>query len=434
MTRKENPGLLVDTLGLALRARGLTRPNPLVGAVLVTPSGKKFQGYHPYHGGLHAEAVVLHQAGNQARGGVLYCSLEPCCHNSKGKLQPPCAQAIIQAGVSKVVIGQLDPNPRVRGGGVALLHQAGIEVELSQSNRDFLRLNPQFNTLHLLDRPWIHLKVAITLDGKIAALDGRSKWITGPSLRQRVQDLRAGHDAVAVGIGTVLQDDPHLDLRQGVNQPMAVVFDRNLSIPFSSYLVTHRPQDLVIGCNPSALTSSQAQELKTRGVRFVVNGLKPDSVVGLETELEFGLKSQLRGLTSLGIQSMLVEGGARLLTSFLNQGLWDEITLHIAPSIMGRGISMVGDLMIKDSTVEKLTVEESLPSQQGLGLEPRESIAHDSSVPLESTDGPALGALELLNLEDPTWESLAGHGICHGFRPGWIEQLAGRLDHVHRTC
>ena len=387
MTRKEDPGLLIDTLGLATRAKGLTKPNPLVGAVLVTPSGKKFQGYHPYHGGLHAEAVVLQQAGDQARGGVLYCSLEPCCHSSKEKIQPPCAQTIIQAGVSKVVIGQLDPNPKVRGGGVALLRQAGIEVELSQSIEDFVRINSNFNTVHLLNRPWVHLKAAITLDGKIANLDGQSKWITGPSLRQRVQVLRSEHDAIGVGRGTVAQDDPHLDLRPADQQsnhaqPLAVVFDRNLSISSSSYLVTQRPKQLIICCNKSSVDSPIGQKLTDQGVRLVPG--------------DHTLQSHLAGLKALGIQSILIEGGAGLFTTFLSQGLWDEITLHIAPSLMGQGLSVAG--------------------------------------PLGSSSGsPAGNPLNLLNLEDPTWESLDGHGICHGYRPGWLEELVRGLEHVYRA-
>ena len=366
--------LLQRTLGLASRGAGLTDPNPLVGAVLVDSDGKQFQGFHSYYTGPHAEAVVLAQAGDKARGAVLYCSLEPCCHSGQGKHQPPCSRAIIAAGVARVVIGQLDPNPRVRGGGVAELRRAGISVTVVDDPRDFMRLNPAFNTRHLLDRPYVFLKAGVSLDGQIASSEGRSRWITGERARKEVHALRAQVDAVAVGVGTVVADDPHLGARpewQAARPQRAVVFDRNLEIPENSRLLRERATELVIVTSPTTLTSGKVDFLRDQGVTLVQSD-------------EEDLGTALSGLAAQGIQSLLVEGGRRVLSEFLQAGAWDELTLFFAPKVLGAGIGLFGDLGIVD---------------------------------------PALAQ----GFEDPSWKILGDHAVFHGHRPGWLDELIASL-------
>jgi len=371
------PSLLGDTLGLAHKGDGRTRPNPLVGAVVLDSQGRQFQGYHPRYGSVHAEAVALDLAGPAARGSTLYCSLEPCCHSGQGKHQPPCTGKIIAAGVQKVVVGQLDPNPQVRGKGLDQLRRAGIEVELASDPRPFLRLNPGFNTRHLLDRPYVHLKAALSLDGKISPVPGQGGWISGPDARTEVHDLRSRYDGVGVGVGTVLSDNPQLSVRTDGykgEQPRAVLFDRHLRTPLDSFLVQQRPGETFIVGGEGANNTPRGRELASRGVEVLPS--------------DGSLAGQLAALAGVSIQTLLVEGGAEILTQFFVSELWDEITLYFAPKILGTGVPL-------------------LASGSG-NRQPR--------VP---------------EFEDGEWRILGSQGIFHAYRPGWVDQLARRLPDVH---
>ncbi len=356
MSRFRNQDLPALTLSLARKGAGSVAPNPMVGAVVVRDGTVVGRGYHARYGGAHAEAVALADAGLRARGAVLYCNLEPCSYDLPGKHQPPCTRDIINAGITRVIIGQLDPNPLVRGSGVRQLRRAGVEVEIADDNARFWNLNAAFNISMALRRPLVHLKVAMSLDGKIAAASGESKWITDADARKDAHRLRRRHDAVAVGVETVLADDSRLTVRQEGTvdharaQPRAVVFDSRLRTPLTSYLVRRRASDLVI-----LTLESNAVEWTTRREAFAERGV---TVVAVSPEPEseepprcrarpIPLRGALGILHRLGIQSLLVEGGATLIASFISARCFDRFTVYIAPLLMGNGISLHGNLGVE---------------------------------------------------------------------------------------
>ena len=325
---------------LARKGGADVAPNPQVGALVVANERVVAEGYHARYGGPHAEAEALDVAGDAARGATLYCTLEPCSYDAPDKHQPPCTRRIIAAGISRVVIGQLDPNPRVRGNGVAILREAGVEVVVADEPGPFLRLNPAFNTWMASHRPEVHLKTAMSLDGRIATADGNSRWITDETARRRAHALRGEADAVAVGIGTVLADDPLLPTRL-VAAPDArpVVFDSSLAIPLSSALVRGRPRDLIVVT--AATEADRRRDLERRGVTVVpVNSTSGSHEEGGRVDVAEALVR----LGELGIRSLLVEGGSRLVTSFVRRDLFDRMTAFVAPILLGAGIPAVGEL------------------------------------------------------------------------------------------
>jgi diaminohydroxyphosphoribosylaminopyrimidine deaminase/5-amino-6-(5-phosphoribosylamino)uracil reductase len=278
-------------LELAERGRGKVEDHPLVGAVVVAGDEIVGEGWYEYASVNHAEVRALRQAGERARGATLYVTLEPCAHQGR---TPACTDAVIQAGVARVVIGALDPNP-VAGGGLEELRAAGIDVELLQSD-DARRQNEAWRTWKALDRPFVTYKVAVTLDGHVAA-PGR-RWLTGEDSRRLVHELRAASDAVAVGMGTVRADAPRLDARD--------------------VGATRQPRRLAFGRGPL-----------------------PD---GSELELHTGpLDDELRALAAEGVQSLLLEGGPTLATAFFEADLIDKLLLLVAPIADGEGPRFVGD-------------------------------------------------------------------------------------------
>lgn len=271
-------------LELAERGRGTTSPNPVVGAVIVRGDRVVGEGWHERPGEAHAEVRALEAAGDDARGATMYVTLEPCSHHGR---TPPCADAIVAAGVERVVVGTGDPNPEVDGAGVARLRAAGVEVEVEDSFAA-RAANAGYLSVHRRGRPWVILKLATTLDGGLA-VPGR-RWVTGDASRRRVHELRARVDAVAVGMGTVRTDAPRLDAR-GVNAP-------------------RQPRRLAFGKGPLP--------------------------AGSELELRSGaLEPELRELAVEGVQTLLVEGGAQLAASFLDGDLVDELRWFMAPVIGG---------------------------------------------------------------------------------------------------
>ena len=338
--------LLARTLALARKGQGQVPPNPMVGAVVAGDHRIISEGHHERYGGPHAEAIALAHAGDQARGAVLYCSLEPCSFDAPGKHQPPCVAAIIGAGIRRVVVGQLDPNPLVRGSGVAALRSAGITVDVADDEACW-ELNDGFNTAMALGRPFVHIKSAISLDGRIAAAGGKSRWITDEAARRDAHALRATVDAVVVGIGTVLADDPLLTVRidgRDVRQPRAVVFDSTLRIPLSSHLVRERPQMLIVLAarrdqDPS--WNSRCRTLRDAGVTVL-------EVPHARPEERPEPAAALQALYRAGLRSLLVEGGAALITSFVRSALYDRLTLYRSPMLLGDGVAFLGDLGIRD--------------------------------------------------------------------------------------
>jgi diaminohydroxyphosphoribosylaminopyrimidine deaminase / 5-amino-6-(5-phosphoribosylamino)uracil reductase len=283
---------LERAIELAERGRGTTRPNPVVGAVVVAGGEVVGEGWHERKGGPHAEVVALQAAGERARGATLYVTMEPCAHHGS---TPPCTDAVLQAEVARVVAGSLDPNPEA-GGGLDVLGAAGVEVEHADSFEARAQ-NEAWRTWVVARRPFVTLKLAVTLDGRVAVPG--SRWVTGEESRLRVHELRAASDAVAVGMGTVRADDPKLDARgvDAVEQPRRLAFGRG-PLPAGSELE-------------------------------LLSGLLADELMALGEE---------------GIQSLLLEGGPTLATAFIERDLVDRLLVFVAPAIAGGGPLLLGSL------------------------------------------------------------------------------------------
>jgi len=317
---------MARALEIASLARGKTSPNPLVGAVVVRDGVVVGEGYHLKAGAPHAEVHALRQAGERARGATLYVTLEPCCHYGK---TPPCTGGIIKAGVTRVVVAVADPNPRVSGRGIQVLRQAGIAVETGVLEAEARRLNEAFFKHITSGHPFVTLKAAMSLDGKIATSSGESKWITGPESRSLVQRLRLENDAVLVGIGTVLADDPLLTVRlPGEDRkPLRVVADSSLRIPLESRLVqTARDHPTVVAGVEERCPAARREMLIGRGVEV----WELPEAHGM-----VDIRALLHALGSRDVVGLLLEGGSTLNASFLEAGAVDKYVFFVAPMIIG---------------------------------------------------------------------------------------------------
>ena len=310
-------------LRLAGAGRGRTSPNPLVGAVLVKNGKVVGEGYHARIGEAHAEIVALRQAGEEARGAVLYLNLEPCTHYGR---TPPCVPQVIKAGLKRVVIGTKDPNPVVNGKGIETLRKSGLDIKVGVLEKECKRLNEGFCKYILKKEPFVILKVAATLDGKIAARNGASKWISGEASRSYVHKLRDQVDGVLVGIGTVLRDDPLLTARmkRGRN-PYRIVLDSRLKIPEEAKVFEHSPSEVILATTGTA-PHEKIERLEKRGVRVLIIDSKAGRV---------DLKSCLSKLGEIGMMNLLVEGGSQVNGSFLDEGLIDKFLLFLSPRWVG---------------------------------------------------------------------------------------------------
>jgi diaminohydroxyphosphoribosylaminopyrimidine deaminase/5-amino-6-(5-phosphoribosylamino)uracil reductase len=323
-----------QALSLAERGRGYVEPNPLTGAVIVRDGRPVGEGWHQRFGQAHAEVNALAVAGEAARGATLYVTLEPCCHFGK---TPPCTDAVIRAGVSRIVAAMSDPFPQVAGKGAELLRQAGVAVEMGVCEADARRLNAPYLKLLAKGRPYVHAKWAMTLDGKIATRSGDSKWISNEASRRRVHELRGRMDAIIVGVGTVLADDPQLTARPpGPRVPRRVVLDHLGRTPLTSRLVqTAReiPTWIVTADEPAPqLAAAGCQVLRL-----------PDLTALLD---EMGRRR---------MTNILVEGGAKVLGSVRDAGEIDEVHVFIAPRLVGgreartpmagRGVEKIADAL-----------------------------------------------------------------------------------------
>lgn len=308
-------------------------PNPMVGAVLVKGGRVIGAGYHRRYGGDHAEVDAIKRAKEPVRGATLYVTLEPCCHWGK---TPPCTDAILRAGISRVVVATLDPNPRVAGRGKAILEENGVEVEVGVLADEARRLNRAYFKYHEEGLPLVTLKWAQTLDGRIATSAGDARWISSEPALRFAHRLRAHHDAVLVGIGTVLRDDPELTVRlvRGRN-PKRVVLDSRLRLPLDAKLLSS-PDGLIVAHSQGA-EPEKAEALRARGAEVIPCG-----------EERVDLRRLLLELHRRSVQSVLVEGGREVLTGFLREGLWDRVVVIIAPKLMGEGIEAIGDLGIRE--------------------------------------------------------------------------------------
>lgn len=324
MASPADTGWMRHALRLAARAQGRTAPNPLVGAVVVRDGEVVGEGWHPRAGEPHAEVFAFRQAGEKAQGGTLYVTLEPCCHYGR---TPPCTEAVLASGVRRVVVAMADPFPRVAGGGLTQLSQAGIEIECGLLEADARELNRAYLCAVERGRAWVTLKMAMTLDGKIATHTGDSRWISGEASRRYVHRLRDRHDAVMVGIGTARADDPQLTARvPGGRNPARVVVDPRGELPRDGYLArTAREIPTVVALGETADARARA-ELANLGVEIEVI---PECEGRLELEI------LLRKLAGRDLHSVLCEGGAGLAGSLLDGGLVDEVVWFIAPKLVG---------------------------------------------------------------------------------------------------
>lgn len=311
-------------LRLAKKGRGRTAPNPMVGAVVVLQGKIVGEGYHHAAGKAHAEILALAAAGPLTKGATLYTTLEPCCHTKKRT--PPCTEALIKSGVVRVVSAMKDPNPRVSGKGFKQLKDAGIQVEQGLLREAAEVLNEVFMKNMETGQPFVTLKAAMTLDGRIATASGESKWISGERARLEVDRLRAEADGVLVGIGTVLADDPMLRLRKtkGKN-PIRVVLDPHLKIPLSSRLVETARETPTVILTTEAAAASQGKVLEGKGVlvrKIVLQGK------------EMPFKVILHDLAKQGITHLLVEGGGGVNGIALRSGCVDRVIFYISPRFL----------------------------------------------------------------------------------------------------
>jgi len=306
--------------------RGHPSPNPHVGAVVVAPSGEIVAtGHHEAAGQDHAEVAALKTAGERAKGATLYVTLEPCNHQGR---TPPCVESIVRAGITRVVVGCRDPNPHVTGGGVEALRRADIHVESGILEREAQELLAPWAKFVTTAMPFVRLKLALSLDGRIATRTGASRWVTGPEARARVHLLRSECDAVMVGVGTVISDDPRLNVRHVEGpSPKRVVLDTKLRTPHDSRLVTTAEEiPTWIICSHHAPEEGRAA-LEARGVRvWTVD----ENVSG-----RVDVSAALRLLGSRGVVTLLVEGGAEVAGSFLAGDHADELHAFLAPKLLG---------------------------------------------------------------------------------------------------
>jgi diaminohydroxyphosphoribosylaminopyrimidine deaminase/5-amino-6-(5-phosphoribosylamino)uracil reductase len=312
-------------LALQHGAKGTPSPNPHVGAAVVKGGQSVGVAHHERAGEDHAEVLALAQAGDKARGATLYVTLEPCNHLGR---TPPCTDAIIGAKVARVVIGCLDPNPHVDGGGVEKLRAAGIQVDIGCREAEAKRLIAPWSKFVTTGLPYVTLKLALSLDGRIASRTGSSKWVTGPEARARVHLLRAQHDAVVIGIGTALADDPRLTVRDAPgHSPLRVVLDTKLRLPTSSRLVQTAREVPTWVVSTTDASSANEGALTELGVEIL---RAPPSAEGRIDPL-----AALKLLASRGIVTVMVEGGAELAGSLLAAAVIDELHCFIAPILLG---------------------------------------------------------------------------------------------------
>lgn len=313
-------------LELAKTAEGQTSPNPLVGAVCVKNGQIIGTGAHVKAGMPHAEVHALQMAGTAAKDADLYVTLEPCAHEGKTK---PCTDLIIESGIRRVMIASVDPNPVVSGRGIELLKLAGIEVHVGVLQKEAEYLNRAFFHFIKYGRPYVTLKAAATLDGRLASNDGDSKWITSESSRADVHSLRHTHDAILVGVETVLHDNPFLTTRlpHGGKNPIRIILDRQLRTPETANVITDGAVETIIftldqtEVNPKLITYPNV------------------SIEKIATTQPF-LKEVLKRLAKRGIMTLFVEGGSRIHTSFIHERLAHELYVYIAPKLLGNGISL----------------------------------------------------------------------------------------------
>ncbi|MBM4125019.1 MAG: bifunctional diaminohydroxyphosphoribosylaminopyrimidine deaminase/5-amino-6-(5-phosphoribosylamino)uracil reductase RibD [Nitrospira sp.] len=319
-------------LRLAAKGQGQTSPNPMVGAVVVRGGRIVGTGYHRRAGEPHAEVLALKAAGSRSQGATLYVTLEPCCHDRKRT--PPCVPALIASDLRRVVVAMRDPNPKVSGKGIGLLRRAGLDVTVDCLRDEAERLNAIYCHWRRTGYPFVVLKAAMTLDGKIATAGGASQWITGREARRHAHRLRSQMDAILVGANTVLQDDPRLTVRLAGptqrRQPLRVILDSRLRIPLTARVFSPRTRS---GADMGTLVATTPLVPKSRRQRLTQKGVSVLVLPSLNKQVS--LRACLRRLAQQDISSVLIEGGSRVNASALQSGLVNRLVLYVAPLLLG---------------------------------------------------------------------------------------------------
>jgi diaminohydroxyphosphoribosylaminopyrimidine deaminase / 5-amino-6-(5-phosphoribosylamino)uracil reductase len=324
---------------IAKKGMGNVSPNPVVGCVIIKNDRIIGAGYHEQYGGPHAEINAINSASESVEGSTLYINLEPCSHHGK---TPPCVDRIIECKVRKVVIGTMDMNPLVSGEGIKRLKSAGIDVKVGVLEKECIDLNKFFFKYITKKIPFVSLKAAVTLDGRIADKYGDSKWISSVASRRHVHYLRSRYDAVLVGTGTALKDNPSLTVRltEGRN-PKRIILDSGLKLNFTqNLLINNSDKKLYIVTSKENSRRTKVKNLEKRGINLIY--VKEDA------DGRLNLKNILRELAKIQIASLLVEGGGEVFSSFIKHNMFDDILLFISPKILGEGIPVTGDLGIKN--------------------------------------------------------------------------------------
>jgi len=341
---------------IALARKGSPRvsPNPLVGCVLVKKGKVISEGYHRYFGGPHAEIYALRKAGTEAKGSTLYINLEPCCHYGK---TPPCTEAIGSGGVREVVMGMVDPNPLVNGKGLKELKARGIEIRLGLLEKECRKLNETYIKYITKKMPFVVLKSGMSLDGKIATPSGDSKWITSEASRRYVRRLRGKVDAILVGIGTILKDDPRLLGNHSGKRPVRLVLDTHLRVPLNARVLDSQ--------TPTILVTDRESDKEKIGI-LEAKGVEVLQIPRWKKRPEQGLDLEylMKELGKRGVTSILIEGGGKVNASALEMGLVDKVLFFIAPKIIGgknsitpvegEGVNKIGEaIKLRDIKVKR---------------------------------------------------------------------------------
>jgi diaminohydroxyphosphoribosylaminopyrimidine deaminase/5-amino-6-(5-phosphoribosylamino)uracil reductase len=324
-------------LQLARRGEKWVSPNPMVGAVIVKHNRIIGEGYHRRFGGDHAEIIALRSASESVSGSTVYITLEPCCHHGK---TPPCVESLIAGRPARVIIGMTDPNPLVCGASIEHLIKAGIRTTVGILEADCRRLNERFITFMQTRIPFVTLKFAQTLDGRIATADGHSRWISSPASLKFAHTLRAVHDGILVGSGTLLKDDPELTVRLVKGRhPLRIIVDTRLSSPLDAKVLQNQDKARTIVATTEAANRKKRAVLDKMGIETIL--------VNQDQNQQVDLKELLVELGNRNISSVLVEGGATVITSIIRENLADRLVVLIAPKIVGKGIEAIGNLGIR---------------------------------------------------------------------------------------
>ena len=349
-------------LALARRGLGKTSPNPMVGAIIVKNGRKIAEGYHRGFGGKHAEVNAIENAAEDVSGSTMYVTLEPCCHQGQ---TPPCTDTIIKNRIKSVVIGMLDPDKRVSGKSVEILREHGIECTVGVLEEECRVLNEAYIKHRSTGLPFVTVKFAQTLDGRIASSTGHSRWISSPASRKIAHRLRAHNDAILAGIGNVMTDDPELTTRlvRGRN-PLRVILDSKLRIPPAAKVLADQEAAQTLVVTIPAADKDKLSALRKSGIEVLTT--PPDESGRVD------IRRLLKTLGERQISSLLVEGGGDIITSFLRLGVVDRLVVFIAPKILGKGIDSVKELDITDiSLAIRLHVERVYRSGDDIAIEAR---------------------------------------------------------------